>query len=175
MKFKRSLLFIVSIITVTGCATNAVTPQEPADYLFYKVKDGVNVEDLYGEPWLNSAVEGMMEKIEKPSEKDDFFANANYDYIQSVTIGDGLPRDGGLLGDADKETNEQLYTLISSETTSYLSPYLKNDASYLLNVSKEEIRTKVNTINNYTTKDEINNYLSTIDAFANVTSVLTPY
>ena len=175
MKVKRSLLFIISIITIAGCATNVVTPEEPRDYLFYRVKEGVSVDELYGSPWLNSAVEGMMERIEKPSEKDDFFAAANYEYLPTITVKEGMQRDGGLLGEADSKTSAQLYTLISGETDSYLSPYIKDAASYLLNGSKEQVKAKIDEINNYTTKDEINNYLYSIDSLSTETSLLTPY
>ena len=129
MKFKNHLLFIISIIAITGCATNqasSVVPEEKPDYLFYNVKEGVNVDELYGSPWMNTAVEGMMEKIEKPDEKDDFFAASNYEYIQTITIPEGGRRIGGLLSDADVEVAENLYSLISKETTTYLSPYIKN-------------------------------------------------
>ena len=178
MKFKNHLLFIISIIAITGCATNqagSVVPEEKPDYLFYNVKEGVNVDELYGSPWMNTAVEGMMEKIEKPDEKDDFFAASNYEYIQTITIPEGGRRIGGLLSDADVEVAENLYSLISKETTTYLSPYIKNAATYLTNGSKEEIKSKINSINNYTTKEEIYDYLATIDSLSTVTSILTPY
>lgn len=177
MKFKRSLLFIVSIFAVASCANNGAStnPEKPSDYLFYDVKDGVDVDDLYGTPWLNSAVEGMMEKIEKPSEKDDFFAATNYEYIQSIEMPKTERRTGGLLGDADNETDNNLYTLISEETSSPLSPYIKNAASYFKNGSKEEAKQKIDLINSYTTKDEIKDYLSTVDSLSSVTSVLTPF
>ena len=47
----------------------------------YKKKAGYENTELQGAPWINSDLEGQLEAIEKPSLKDDFYANVNYDSI----------------------------------------------------------------------------------------------
>ena len=47
----------------------------------YKKKAGYENTELQGAPWINSDLEGQLNAIEKPSLKDDFFANINYDAI----------------------------------------------------------------------------------------------
>ena len=60
-------------------------PQEPVPFTFdqfeYKLKSGVSRSDIEGNPWINSNLEGQLNKIEKPSLKDDFYASINYDEI----------------------------------------------------------------------------------------------
>lgn len=64
----------------------------------YTIKDEVeDISDLQGSPWLNTSIEGIMNKIEQPSIKDDFFANVNYDYLSQYTLPQGTKVHGGKL------------------------------------------------------------------------------
>ena len=48
----------------------------------YETKNGYTLDDINGAPWINSNIEGEIDKIRKPSLKDDFFASINYERIQ---------------------------------------------------------------------------------------------
>ena len=58
---------------------------EPVPFTFdqfeYDLKDGVDRSEIQGNPWINSNMQGQLEKINKPSLKDDFYASVNYDAI----------------------------------------------------------------------------------------------
>lgn len=66
-------------------------------YLWYTIKDDVtDMSFLEGYPWLNTSIYGNIKKIEKPRLEDDFFANVNYDYLQTLTIPEGKERWGSV-------------------------------------------------------------------------------
>lgn len=171
---KGSFFLTLLTLAVVGCTLNPPAIREDK-YLFYEVNEGVDVEELYGSPWLNSSVQGMIQKIKKPSEKDDFYASTNYETIPTFTIPEGSMRGGGLLGNATTETSQMLYALVSEETNTPLSKYLKNATEYFVNGSKQQIKNKIIEINSYTTKQEFYDYFSTVDSVSTTSSVLTPY
>ena len=79
-------------------ATSAASSGEEGEkYLFYKIKEGQTKDGLSGSPWLNPSLVGTVAKIEKPSEKDDFFIASNYDYLSTKTLAEGEIGDGGQL------------------------------------------------------------------------------
>lgn len=172
---KRGSLFLTILsLTIVGCNLNPVVETE-AKYLFYELNEDVDVNDLYGSPWLNSSVEGMIQKVKKPREQDDFYASTNYETIPTFTIPEGSMRGGGLLGNATTATSQMLYSLISEETSTPLSKYLKNATELFVNGSKEQIKNKILEINSYTTKEELYDYFSTVDSICTTSSILTPY
>lgn len=64
---------------------------EPVPFTFdqfeYELKDGVDRSEIEGYPWINANLEGQLDKIEKPSLKDDFYTAINYDAIQNHEMG----------------------------------------------------------------------------------------
>ena len=91
MIFKKPHLFVCLLsITISSCSFEKSKKEEPPfsfDRINYDLKEGVEEEELHGAPWINSNLNGMLDKIEKPSEKDDFYASANYDLIQNKVQG----------------------------------------------------------------------------------------
>ena len=64
---------------------------EPVPFTFdqfeYELKEGVDRSEIEGNPWINSNLEGQLDKIEKPSLKDDFYTAVNYDAIKNHELG----------------------------------------------------------------------------------------
>ena len=48
----------------------------------YEMEEGYQLSDIVGAPWINSNVEGEIDKIKKPSLKDDYYASINYEAIK---------------------------------------------------------------------------------------------
>ena len=55
--------------------------------LNYELEDGYTLSDLRGAPWINANLEGEINKIKKPSLKDDFYTAVNYDDIKNGVLG----------------------------------------------------------------------------------------
>ena len=55
--------------------------------LNYELEDGYTLSDLRGAPWINTNLEGEINKIKKPSLKDDFYTAVNYDSIKNGELG----------------------------------------------------------------------------------------
>jgi len=53
----------------------------------YEMQPGYHLSDIVGSPWINSNVRGEMNKIKKPSLKDDFYASVNYEKIKENADG----------------------------------------------------------------------------------------
>lgn len=51
------------------------------DLVQYELQPGYQESDLKGSPWVNINIQGEIDKIKKPSIKDDFYAGVNYDDI----------------------------------------------------------------------------------------------
>lgn len=52
----------------------------------YTLKDNADKTLLYGSPWLDLSRNGVVNQIERPSIKDDFYGNINYDTLGSLVI-----------------------------------------------------------------------------------------
>lgn len=95
---------------------NVTKQREPQTYGFYTLKDGVtDLSILEGYPWINTSVDGAIRSIEKPSEKDDFFANRNYEKLQDVSVPKGKKRAGGVIYENTDLMNVRLPELVSGE------------------------------------------------------------
>ena len=57
------------------------------DLINYETRGRYELSDLRGAPWINSNIAGELNKIKKPSLKDDFYAAVNYDDIQNGILG----------------------------------------------------------------------------------------
>lgn len=53
------------------------------DVIPYEMNNGYELSDLRSAPWVNVNLEGEINKIKKPSPKDDFYTYVNYDNIKS--------------------------------------------------------------------------------------------
>lgn len=56
----------------------------------YEMEEGASASELQGAPWINSNIKWQLNKIKKPSLKDDFYASVNYETIKN---GDTTPFD----------------------------------------------------------------------------------
>ena len=92
MNSKCFVLFPLLALLLVGCSrgTKPVTPSESSeevsdrfsfDQIEYTLKSGVSRSEIKGAPWINSNLPDQLNKIEKPSLKDDFYAATNYDDI----------------------------------------------------------------------------------------------
>ena len=129
------------VITFTICEKNT--------YLCYTIKDDVtDMSFLEGYPWLNTSIYGNIKKIEKPRLEDDYFANVNYDYLQTVDIPEGKERWGSVFEAQEviDEHLEEIYTAENSEVKVLLDlldrgnkDSLKNEIERILNLNDEQI------------------------------------
>lgn len=124
-KISLPILLLVSLLA-GGCScsnspasstepSGTSTTPTPRKYGFYELKDGVDESSLQGSPWLNTSIVGMVNKINKPSIKDDFFANVNYETLSTNTIPEGSSRGGGYVYQTDDFINARLKDI--KETT----------------------------------------------------------
>ena len=135
------------------------TEPKSLDYGFYKVKNDVtDLSFLEGYPWINTAVEGVLNKIEKPSLKDDYFAHMNYDRLKDLTIPESKKRKGGLLYDTDEFVDGRLKSIINDDNV-----FLSIKDKYY-NGAINEIKSDINSINNLN-DTELKNYVSSKELF----------
>ena len=105
--------------------------------LDYELEDGYTLSDLRGAPWINANLEGEIDKIKKPSLKDDFYTAVNYDDIKNGVLGpfevDYVYADeamAAVFDDSVETTNGTFLSaltekLINGDTTA-ISNYLNN-------------------------------------------------
>ena len=118
-------------------------------YLWYTIKDDVtDMSFLEGYPWLNTSIYGNIKKIEKPRIEDDYFANVNYDYFQTVTIPEGKERWGSVFEAQDviDEHLEEIYTSSDSKVKTLLDlldkgskESIKEEIERILSLNDEQI------------------------------------
>ena len=114
----------------------------------YELAAGAKQSDLKGAPWVNTNLQGQINKIQKPSLKDDFYASVNYEDIKygnpgPFEIDDQVGYDAYQAidnGEAVTTNSDFMYTFMSklgnSEATNIAS-YINNlDLDTYLN-SKE--------------------------------------
>ena len=92
-------------------------------YLWYTIKDDVtDMSFLEGYPWLNTSIYGNIKKIEKPRLEDDYFANVNYDYLQTIDIPEGKERWGCVFEAQDVIDGylDEIYTANNSKAKTLL-------------------------------------------------------
>ena len=68
-------------------ATYDATGYFSFDVINYELEEGYTLNDLQGAPWINANLEGELDKIKKPSLKDDFYTYVNYDDIKNGRSG----------------------------------------------------------------------------------------
>ena len=84
----------------------------------YVLKEGLtDTSDFNGAPWLNVHKEGVINMIEQPSYKDDFYTAANYEYLQDITVPEGQEREGGVAVGNDYAVEECLDTIYEDPKT----------------------------------------------------------
>ena len=125
------------------------TITKKSTYLWYTLKDDVtDLDFLQGYPWLNTSIYGVIQKIEKPRIEDDYFANVNYDYLQTVNIPEGKARWGSVFEAQDVIDTylDEIYTDSDSKAKALLDlvdtgakASIKNEIERVLQLSDEQI------------------------------------
>ena len=125
----------------------------------YEMEEGYTLDDIQGAPWINSCVIGELEKIKKPSVKDDFYASVNYDAI----------RYGGLgpFENCDAEVNSIFNSIYSGAASDSTTNGLALTTA-LMSMANDN----TTLIGNYLSGIDASNYLSSRDCFASTSSLL---
>ena len=125
----------------------------------YEMEEGYTLDDIQGAPWINSCVIGELEKIKKPSVKDDFYASVNYDAI----------RYGGLgpFENCDAEVNSIFNSIYSGAASDSTTNGLALTTA-LMSMANDN----TTLIGNYLNGIDASNYLSSRDCFASTSSLL---
>ena len=147
MKRKHFLLtLIIYSLVVSSCNSQSGDSPEPPEDTFnyartnYVLKSGHTEEELEGAPWVNTNIDGMIEAIEKPSIKDDFYTHVNYENITN--------KSKGLFNKSSDQVISNLLYLFDPVESDYSD---RETALYLY----ENI--------NQGSKNDINNYLTSLD------------
>ena len=127
------------------------------DLLDYQLQPGVKKSDLQGAPWINSNLNGQINKIKKPSLKDDFYTSVNYENI--------LSGNGGAFGLADQYVNQALYEIFYGDET------INNDILWAFGdlASAGDAAG----VTSYLSSFNLDDYLSSKDAFTSISPLFT--
>ena len=88
MKAKHLLLTICVInLALVACDSHKAEEHFSFNRIHYDLAPEASASDLDGAPWINSNIPGMLENIQKPDLKDDFYASINYDSIINDVLG----------------------------------------------------------------------------------------
>ena len=144
---KRKPISILPLLLPAVLASSCIpqpTPKKPLTYGFYTIKNGIDdLSFLRGYPWLNTSVEGVIDKIEKPAKTDDFFAHVNYETLQGIKLPDGTPIGGGYF-DAQSKKNKDNVDILFSSPNNGLAKIKKTIISGAPNEVKAEIESLLN-------------------------------
>ena len=133
MKKSLRIITLLTLFTIASCSPGVVTsttsgsissestftsrPEIPG-YSKYTLKEGVSdISDFNGSPWLNVQKKGVINKIEKPSLKDDFYTYANYEYLQDMELPEGMTRNGGVAVANDNAVDDCLNAIYDDPKT----------------------------------------------------------
>ena len=126
------------------------------DVFEYDTKNGYTIDDLQGAPWINSNLQGELQKINKPSLKDDFYASVNYEKI--------LNHQPGAFDICDNYVNDALASLYTSANTTN-SVFFRAFYNKVTSGDTNGIKTVINNI-------DVNEYLSSKEIFSSYSSFL---
>lgn len=166
------LLCSLLLLALFGCNLNekaktpdpVVEPPKPESknltYRYYTLEDDVtDLSFIQGYPWLNTSIVGVMDKIKRPSVKDDFFAYSNYDALRNFNMPSDKNKYGGLIFKSC-DLAEQRLNIIVNDTNSSLNVLNKNVTKGDLAGIKSDIEASMN----YTQTD-IDNLFKSKDVF----------
>lgn len=120
MKKKTFVLSLAVFgLALVSCGEGPQEPDKPFSFerINYDLKEGVDPDELQGAPWINSNLSGMTAKIEKPSEKDDFYASVNYDAL--------CANEPGPFNIGNEKSEEQAHHIIHDETDAPNSQFIR--------------------------------------------------
>lgn len=124
ISFFLAFVMIFSFMALAACGEVHETyepEKEPLTYHWYTIKDGVtDLDFLEGYPWLNTAIEGVLSKIERPRPQDDYYAYANYYRAAEVVVPEGSRKYGGPVYSSDVITTERINAIIGDENGEFV-------------------------------------------------------
>lgn len=125
----------------------------------YEMENGYKLSDINGAPWINSNIVGEINKIKKPSLKDDFYASVNFEKLRNW--------ENGAFGKA-RDTAENLINqvFIGDTSTTTNGAILKAACNYIYDGSADQIA-------EYFADFDIVSYLSSKNVFATNSSLFT--
>ena len=122
----------------------------------YEMNSGYQLSDVRGAPWINLNLQGEVDKIKRPSLKDDFYAYVNYDAIKTGSS-------GGPFNVSDANVQTAMNNLFSGITTN--GSFHNTFYSRINNGDTSHIKTYLNSIDAET-------YLESKECFGSTTSLL---
>ncbi len=135
------------------------------DPINYEMEHGYQMSDINGAPWIDSNIDGEINKIKQPSVKDDFFTSVNYERIKENT---GSAFTAAQYAVRDIFSDMYYDPTIATTTTNGVA--FQTVAEKIINSDAESIGTYLNSIN-------LEQYLNSKECFASRSSVLSiePY
>ena len=99
------------IKAVTGDTTYVAEFTSKGTFIFdlanYEPRTGYTLSDVNGAPWINSNIRGELDKIKKPSLKEDFYASVNYETLKNG--------DGGAFNDCETATQQAFEAIYNGD------------------------------------------------------------
>ena len=152
MKKQLSVLF-VSLLACSSC-TNSSTARKSHfsfDLVKYELQDGYTKEDLEGRPWINSNIDGEIDKIKKPSLKEDFYASINYERL--------VNRDLGPMDEASQLVSDTLYDIRHGQVET-------SNGDYYIGVANKVGEGAVDVVRNILENIDVESYLNSKEMFS---------
>ena len=148
---------------VTGDVTYTAQYNEKGVFSFepinYEMEAGYQLSDINGAPWINSDVYGELEKIKRPSPKDDFYASVNYDDLKTGQKG-GFDY-------CDDDVEEAFNYIYNGEAASITTN------GGLLKAAYDSIYSgSASQVSNYLNSIDLDTYLTTKECFASENSLI---
>ena len=127
------------------------------DKVDYEMQDGYELSDIQGSPWINSNLQGEIQKIKKPSLKDDFYTSINYE--------DMLNGVGGCFDKADENVSRAMHEIFYGEEETTNSDVIKAFMSKV-------IEGDIDAVQDYVDYFYLDNFLNSEELFNSVGSFL---
>lgn len=130
------------------------TPTFCFDTWEYELEEGYSLSDINGAPWINPQVTGELEKIKRPSLKDDFYTYVNYDYMK-----EGRADDNPFTNCYD-DIDEAMGALYDGSCASYTTngDFIYHSIDKIEKGDTESVKTLLNDL-------DLDQYLSSKEAF----------
>ena len=152
------------ITAVKGDQTYTATYTSTGTFEFslipYQLEYGVEESNLQGAPWVNVNIEGQIDKIQKPSLKDDFYTSINYESIR-----DGTPGPFDISSDAVRQAIDNVFN----------GNYVGTNGAIITAMMNRLHDGDVENVSSYLNNLDLEKYLSSKEAFSSTSSLLQLY
>ena len=172
MKIKRYflILFFFVILLLSSCTKSKKEDNKKEDlYPTYTFKENADMSKINGYPWIDFTRPGVINMVEKPELKNDFYAYVNYDELSNIDMTDKMVSGG--MYESTNTTYANIDYLLQGSSDSIYSNILSNiyNAYKNRNVSLEKayIKSKIDEIMAINTTDGIFDYIFSDAGIAN--------